>query len=305
MKDKISVNFVDFWPNFQKQDNYFFHLLAQKYEVIIDEKDPDIVFGSYGFGQNLEIQKYSDHRSLKVYYTGESDGPRGAPYDINITQWRGINSDKHIRLPLWAFFCSWFNESPISSNRDPSFLFPIRSLLEKKFDVERVYDSKKRFCNFIYADATLERKLWFEKISAIGRVDSAGPAFNNVGYTLPGRGDQVYKHLFQTDYLFTLSIENKSVDGYLTEKMLHPMTAFSIPIYWGDPNSHLDFNERSYINISRFETHDDVVGQVFELANNKNRYLEVLEEKWINNLDFDFNPGRVLSFIEKSLMRKV
>ena len=305
MKEDLRVNFVDFWPNFQKKDNYFFHLLTQKYKVIIDEKEPDIVFGSYGFSSIKEIEKYANHRCLKVYYTGESDGPRSQPYDLNITQWRGVNSSNHIRLPLWAVFCSWFDESPISNHRDPSFLFPIRSLIEKKFDIERVYDTKKRVCTFIYADATLERKAWFEKLSSIGRVDSAGPAFNNVGYTLPGRGDQVYKHLFQTDYLFTLAIENKSVDGYLTEKMLHPMTALSIPVYWGDPNSHLDFNERSYINISRFETHDDVVSRVFELANDKNKYLDVLEEKWLNNTNFDFHPDKILSFIERSLLSKV
>ena len=29
MKQQIKIDFTDFWPGFNKQDNYFFHLLNQ------------------------------------------------------------------------------------------------------------------------------------------------------------------------------------------------------------------------------------------------------------------------------------
>jgi len=303
-KPQIKMNFVDFWPNFQKKDNYFFHLLSQKYEVHIDEENPDVVIGSYGFSNEKEIQKYANHRCLKIYYTGESDGPRNDPYDLNITQWRGIESQNHMRFPLWAFFCSWFDELSIVNSRDPSYLCSIKSLIEKKIDVEKIYESKKRFCNFIYADLTQERRFWFEAFDKLSKVDASGLALNNTGFSIAGRGDQAFKMLFQSEYLFTLSIENKSIDGYLTEKMIHPMSACSIPIYWGDPRSQNDFNDKSYINISAFPDTESVVERVRELLNDKNKYMEVLSEKWFNNVDFDFSPEKVLSFIENGIRRK-
>ena len=38
-KEKIRINFVDFWPNLMKEDNYFYHLLNKEYDVVIDEKN--------------------------------------------------------------------------------------------------------------------------------------------------------------------------------------------------------------------------------------------------------------------------
>ena len=50
---KIRVNFVDFWPDFQKDNNYFYHLLSQKYDVEIDEEglNPDLLFFSVDYGK--------------------------------------------------------------------------------------------------------------------------------------------------------------------------------------------------------------------------------------------------------------
>ena len=127
MKKKIKIDFVDFWPDFHKKDNYFYHLLSQNYDVLIDSLDPDIVIGSFGFSKNRDIKRYENHRCLKVYYSGENDGPR-SEYDINITQWREIDSKTHMRMPLWAFFISWFDEIPLVHSRDPSFLVPWSSL---------------------------------------------------------------------------------------------------------------------------------------------------------------------------------
>ena len=46
MKQKLKINFVDFWPSLVKTDNYFFHLLNTEHDVEIDEREPDILFHS-------------------------------------------------------------------------------------------------------------------------------------------------------------------------------------------------------------------------------------------------------------------
>ena len=34
-KEELKVAFADFWPNFIKNDNYFYHLLNQEFKVVV------------------------------------------------------------------------------------------------------------------------------------------------------------------------------------------------------------------------------------------------------------------------------
>ena len=52
--DKLKINFVDFWPNFLHEDNYFYHLLSREFDVVIDEHDPDLLFFSVDYGNKNE-----------------------------------------------------------------------------------------------------------------------------------------------------------------------------------------------------------------------------------------------------------
>ena len=48
---EIRIDFVDFWDNMNKTNNYFFRLLSRKYNVIIDCVNPDLIFYS-DYGSN-------------------------------------------------------------------------------------------------------------------------------------------------------------------------------------------------------------------------------------------------------------
>jgi len=299
-KQEIRVDFVDFWPSFHKKDNFFYHLLETEYRVTLDSEDPDIVFGSYGFGPELEIRKFEKKRCLKVYYTGESDSPRGKPYDLNITQRRDVQDEKHFRLPLWAFFCSWFNENPLVHQRDPSYLVPVKSLDKKKIDIEAIRDSKQKFCSFLYADLTSERDKWYRALNSVSHVESSGKAHNNTGGSLMGRGDQVFKIAYLSDFLFTLAIENCEVNGYLTEKMIHPMASNSIPIYWGDPGFHFDFNPAAVIDARSLGV-EGTLDEVRHLCSSKNAWIEKMSQPWFLNSDHERMPMNLMSFINSEL----
>lgn len=301
LKRILRVNFVDFWDNFYKRDNYFYHLLSQKYEVLIDENNPDIVFGSF-FNQRKGISVYQNHPCLKVYYTGENDGLKDFPYDVCITQHRIEENDKHFRIPLWVLFTSWFEELNFIHHRDPSYLVTWGSLDKSKLDLEKIVESKKRFCSFIYADLTSERKYWYDTISNISRVDAAGSALNNCSGTIPGRGDQIYKLSFLSDFLFSLSIENSRVNGYATEKILHPMSTLTIPLYWGDPNIQEDFNVDSFVDLRK--TTNEVLEEVKELLANKKYYLDKLSKSWFLNDHSKRYKEHSLNFIENSMNKK-
>ena len=42
---EININFSDFWPGFNKEDNYFYNLLKERFEVKISD-NPDYLFFS-------------------------------------------------------------------------------------------------------------------------------------------------------------------------------------------------------------------------------------------------------------------
>jgi len=56
------------------------------------------------------------------------------------------------------------------------------------------------------------------------------------------------KVAYLRDYKFSISIENRIAVGYTSEKMYNAMQADCIPIYYGNPSVHRDFNTKSFIN---------------------------------------------------------
>ena len=67
---KLKVNFVDFWPYLYKTDNYFYNLLSLKYDVEIDEKNPDVLFFSVDYENTQQRHKYKD--CLKIFIQGKT-----------------------------------------------------------------------------------------------------------------------------------------------------------------------------------------------------------------------------------------
>ena len=67
-------------------------------------------------------------------------------------------------------------------------------------------------------------------------------------------------------YKFVFAIENKKVDGYVTEKIMNAFHAGCIPIYWGSSNINDLFNKKAYINLNDFNSMDDCVDYVSNLS---------------------------------------
>ena len=119
--NKIKINFVDYWPDFQKDDNYFYHLLDSKYEIEIDEKDPDLLFFSVDYQKKKERNLFLNHRCKKIFYTGENVRPNfDGDIDIDLPNYSIGKCDyaftfdfsddpRHYRLPLWVLQIDWFD----------------------------------------------------------------------------------------------------------------------------------------------------------------------------------------------------
>lgn len=300
----LKINFVDFWDNFYKTDNYFYNLLSTKYKVIIDENKPDFLFFSV-FGN--EHKKYNSCK--KIFFTGENIRPN-LYFNSNIIQKNYIigktdfsfsfdySQDlRNYRLPLWIMYIDWFKTKK-DENRDISYLIDLESLFNKK------NTNKNKFCNFIFSNNQGKRVEVLNTIMQYKNVDCAGKLCNNIDFQIEGRGDQHYKIDFIKNYKFTIACENSKHNGYTTEKILHPLSVGSIPIYWGSDSVGNDFNKKSFINVDDFCDLQSLKEHIIEVDNNKQLYEDYLNEPIFTNNEIPnyAKPENVLNFFEDKIL---
>ena len=239
-----------------------------------------------------------DRKSVKkIFYTGENTRPNFEECDFafSFDQPDGL---RNYRLPLWIFYINWFGR-PLNEARDMSYLLDPKRLLERKG-----LKKKDKFCNFIYYHDTPQRRSFFQKLSLYKRIDSGGALLNNIGHEVMGRQDQQYKVDFISEYKFTITFENSSYPGYATEKILHPLYAGSIPIYWGSPLIGRDFNEKAFLNLHNFSSEENLIEEIIKIDKDDSLYEKMLREPVFNNNQFpDFClPENVLGFIERKIL---
>jgi hypothetical protein len=122
------------------------------------------------------------------------------------------------------------------------------------------------------------------------------------GAITPRYGGSSWKHgkmSFIRPYKFTIAFENASHPGYVTEKLPQPMWAGSLPIYWGDPTVHLDFNPRSFLNFFDYGSLSALVERVIEVDRNDDLYAQYLREPWLvgNRVPAALAPARLEEFL--------
>jgi hypothetical protein len=212
---------------------YAQRLLSRHFDIDYSEKPEFLIYGDAGTGEHLDYPS----STIRIFITGENIRADWSQADYALTHER-IYSDRHWRVPLHRH---WYDTSCTSPMRDFRI---VRSRVE-------------RFCNFIYSNPNAKERIdFFDSLSKYRRVDSGGRVRNNMPFKIED------KAAFISTCKFTIAFENESSVGYSTEKIIQPLLAGSIPIYWGDPSIELDFNPDCMINVHNFETFDDVVDLV-------------------------------------------
>mgnify|MGYP003649219100 CR=1 FL=1 len=296
----IKINFVDFWPNFIKIDNYFYNLLATQYNVVIDENNPDVLFFSVDYNNARERDKFKN--CLRIFFTGENVAPNWDECDIAFT-FRHSTDEREYRLPLWALHLNWFHR-PYNEDRDHANLVDVETFMNKPKTLE-----KSKFCGFVASQPKGKRVTFVPTLARLYKTpDCAGRLYNNVGNQLldsngnQSRGDQKYKIIWGSQFKFNIAMENCASPGYCTEKIIHAMFSNSIPIYWGSDTVEQDFNPDSFINCHKYASDEEVVEVIKELDNDNKKLADMLlRQPWFkeNKIPDAVQPENVLQFLNK------
>jgi len=246
----------------------FNKFLENKYQLDFSN-EPDYVISkeSRNFYSSC-LLKYP-RAKVRILFAGEAFVPDFNIFDYAIGFDRIVFGDRYFRLNTINFF---------------SFDTSYGNLIKSDKTIDLALSKERRFCNFIYSNraSNIMRVRAFQALSKYRHVDAAGSLLRNIKQRIAtGQDWELAKIEFQKQYKFTVSIENARYPGYTTEKLLHPMAADSIPIYWGNKDVGIEFNTKSFVNIHEFDSLEEAVERVKNIDEDRVLYEQILKEPWI------------------------
>lgn len=277
-KPTLCLDFVDF-DGIDKNRNFFTRVLSRKYDIEINDRPDLLIYSKDGHLHRLYSCK-------KLFWTGESERPDFSVCDYAMTCFH-LGDPRHLRLPYYV----------VGSSCSPPDLFKTPE------EVEEVARSDRKFCSFVVSNANRKRAgkrlEFFHRLSRYRRVDSGGRALNNIGRPIPPGGRA--KYLFNTGYKFSLCFENKSMEGYTTEKLVEAMWARCIPIYWGNPRVDKEFNPRSFLWLNDDMSDEEFMEKIIEVDRDPSKYRAMLAEPYFNGnvVNKYYDEERVAAFFER------
>lgn len=285
-KPLLSVSFHNFWRGFDPKPSFFAKALSQSYDITIEKAGRDLQISSV-FGTE-SLPEVSTGRPLRIWWSGEARDPLGQIFDLYFAfrpETALLGSRWH-RYPLWVSAIDWWN--PTSPKHVERLLGP------------RPTHRRSQFCNFIYSTEPSIRSEFFLRLNEARPTGSFGRTLNNAGRRAVGSAG---KMAVLADSTFTIAFENQLALGYVTEKLVHPLLAGSIPIYWGAIEAKTDFNPDAFIYAEDFSSMDDLVQHVIRVADSPEAVAEIASATPFtgNRIPYEHTPDFFVDRIGEAL----
>lgn len=285
----VKIKFTGFDPaSFRPEDHWVTKTLRKRYDVILSD-DPDFLFYSV-WGDPLDFWNYD---CVRVFCAGEAVSPNFNECDYAFGFEPIIYNDRYMPYP-------------VGDVNSPGIYDLDRSVMDRSDAEPEMFDRK--FCNFIYSQdwmgmGAFLRKDFCLKLMEYKHVDCPGHVLNNMPkgaiasrWTGGANGQGTITRTWSDDkldflrkYKFTIAFENSPLSGVTTEKLMHPVLAYSVPIYWGNPDVDKLFNPKAFINCMDYDgDFDAVIERIKELDTDRDKYLEMLSQPPLQP-DFDFD----------------
>ena len=269
---ELRIAYADFWPEWN-DENFIEPILSKYYNVIIDQKNPDVLFHSI-FGGMRETPKY---KCKKVLFLGENHRSQkfGSDYSISFDP----HTESNFRLPLWQVYLL------------------LKPELKNKLFNRVNHESFDRFCSFTVSNSgNFMRNGMFKQLSQYKFIHSYGRYLTNDS-TLQHASQGKYWRDAKDDFFlkykhkFSITYENSPHPWYTTEKLMDAFLVGSMPIYWGDPKVKEDWNQEAFIDVNYFGNIIDVIKKMDsdkEAFNSKYHqpvFTDSQKDKLENNLE--------------------
>jgi len=267
----------------------FIKLYYTKLISIIINIIPNIKILDY-YDEDVDILLYTCHDKLNLNNT-----------NINIC----INGENRE--------CQELTDIAIITRKNYSYSYNIyfpqmfASLWERKNDYYIIKNNTREyFCAYMYSYDVEYRVELYNFISKYKKVDALGKSCSNI--------ENSDRHIYNDNityndiavekyskYKFVLALENTIYDGYITEKIINPILANSIPIYAGPKDVFNLINKKRVIYVYDFNNYDDLLNYIIKVDNDNNLYNSIIsEEIFIGNLNFSNFEDYLLLKLKKA-----
>ena len=264
----IKLKFVDDYPGFKPEESTIYKAIRESFDVVLCDNPDYIITQPYGH----EHLKYD---CIKIFFTGENMTPDFNLYDYAIGFDHLSFGDRYVRVPLWAIRENFQNFRSQPPPSDEQLL-------------------NRGFCSFVVSNyrGNPIRTKFFHELSKYKKVDSGGRSMNNVG------GPVKDKMKFLLKYKFNIAFENSAYPGDTTEKIMDPLSVWSVPIYWGDPIVGQDFLVDSFVEVKSSDDIERAVEEIIRLDNDDEAYLRKCKMTCLVNQDKNFYSQQMANFLK-------
>lgn len=269
--EDIKYSFIYFWPNFYSNKDIFNEKDMKKtlLPFLTDEQktqyisDANLIICSCfdGFSDDkIKKLKTENPNRIIIFFTGE---PHIYGRDSTVTDMI-LGSDTNDNKNNYYAYLG---------------LLYLRLIREKyrhlSLPITNINPTK--FCCIVCTLLDKERKIIYENLNNLVKVDGFGRAFRK-----PIRSQYWdYEYLkFLAQYKFMITAENTNRQGYNTEKAINPILAGIIPIYWGSDTIFKFVNRERiiYINDDLSNLHT-AIAQILFLDKNPDEYAKVISQQ--------------------------
>jgi GR25 family glycosyltransferase involved in LPS biosynthesis len=148
-------------------------------------------------------------------------------------------------------------------------------------------NKKTHFCAYMYSYDVPHRVELFKYISSYKQVDALGKSCNNLYENEKDNTRDIYNDnetyndiavSIYSKYKFVLALENVNSPGYVTEKILNPILAGSIPIYYGSSDAFKIINKKRVIYVNDYKNYEDLLNIIKLVDSYKEFYNRIINE---------------------------
>jgi hypothetical protein len=260
--------------------NFFADILSRtrlKGFVFVDDMEhANVLFESVFAPSIVSLKQWK----YKLHYSGESlartdlyypNKSYYETYDVVLCS-HGSVRDNIIDCPLFVYYCYG------SSRLDR--LQPIYRYIKAYWFIP------EKFCCMIVSNGNVEaRNKIFHLVNQYKNVDSAGKHMNNMVDTeLDCHYTSEEFINFIAQYKFIICFENTIEGTYITEKIINPFLARTIPIYYGTNYCNQVFNKDAFLCLEdeSERSYRALLEKIKELDDDDTKYLQMVNQNVFN-----------------------
>ena len=201
-------------------------------------------------------------------------------YDVVLCS-HGVVRDNVIDCPFFVYYC-------YGASR-------LNRLQPRYRHIKPYWFIPEKFCCMIVSNRNVAaRTKMFQLVSQYKRVDSAGKYMNNMNVELYDDYTSEEFIKFIAQYKFMICFENTIEGTYITEKLINPLLAGTIPIYYGTNYCQHVFNKDAYLYLEdeSERSYSALLERIKELDDDDTQYLHMVNRPVFNpNFDYENTYG--------------